>query len=438
MTRETAKRVQAGLLLAAVIISCAALLLQRYSLNKSLTVDANTAYLVSITDDRPMGGKSLSNIVRTDEGYLFTCKIDTSYDWPFCQLSIEFSQAPNGLNLSGYENIELDVSIQGPGEPSLRVYLRNFNPAYASPQRPTTFKVNEVEYNTANYDGFLTLPLSTFSVPAWWRINNNVDISYGQPEFDNITFLELATGSVVRQGTYTINMRSVTFTGKLISQNTILILLLIMWIALAMMALLTSYIVDLRKLRAQHQRRQLLEEIEVALGTDSSGPKYDPVTGLGTRRYLRGRIIKLIQESEQRPSSAILFEIDHHCDYYHQDSSIQESLLADLARLIKQNTREQDITIRWHSTQFIVICPATTTAQTIHLAEKIRLLCEQTKWRDGLQLTLSAGVVQHSHTSIKLFSEVLTQALHRARNEGGNKTVALLIKPGEESPKLVN
>ncbi|WP_119396343.1 GGDEF domain-containing protein [Salinibius halmophilus] len=438
MTKDTSQKLTLLVLGLAIFVTLAALLLQRYGLNKSMTIDSSTLYNVAVSDDRPVGGRSIASLNYDENAIEMTCDINTSYAWPYCQLAVEFADAPDGIDLSGYDTIELDVSITGPGKPSLRVYLRNFNPAYANPSRSTTLKVNEVEYDTQVYDGFLTLPLSTFSVPAWWRINNNVDISYGQPEFDNVTLMELSTGSIVENGRYTISMRSVKFTGKLVSQATIMAYLLCMWVLLALVFIIAQYWLDIRRQMRRKERHKILQEIEAALGADTAEPKFDPVTGLGTRKYLRSRIIDIMRDSEETPATAILVEIDHHCDYYHQDASVQESLLADLARLVKRNTREKDITIRWHATQLLIICPATTTAQTIQLAEKIRQLSEEANWRDGLRLTLSMGVVQHNNTSLAVFSDTLTQALHRARNEGGNRTVALLMKPGQQEPKLVN
>ena len=162
------------------------------------------------------------------------------------------------------------------------------------------------------------------------------------------------------------------------------------------------------------------EQIEKLATTDS-------LTGI----YNRFQIMKLLEMEVERAKrykkhfAIILFDIDNFKDindtYGHQKG---DEVLKKVAKIFKENLRKTDHFGRFGGEEFIIIVPESTDKEAYLLAEKLRMLLENTDF-DGLdRVTASFGVSQFQEG--KNITQILKEAddaLYKAKRTGKNKTV---------------
>lgn len=149
----------------------------------------------------------------------------------------------------------------------------------------------------------------------------------------------------------------------------------------------------------------------------------DKLTQIGNRPYIQENLTYLLSLSERQntPLSIIFFDIDHfkHINdtYGHQ---VGDHVLSTLASLIKNHLRKSDIVGRWGGEEFIIALPDTPLKQAINLAEKFRILIENTPFIFG-GLTCSFGVVEHRNgETYDAFLLRADEMLYKAKRLGRN------------------
>jgi len=130
----------------------------------------------------------------------------------------------------------------------------------------------------------------------------------------------------------------------------------------------------------------------------SDSAMHDHLTGLSNRRKIesfldyRLKELKLIQNS----FCMVFLDIDDFRDFntsYGHD--IGDEVLINVSNIIKHSSREADIIGRWGGEEFVGIFSIKTPLDAVRIAEKIRLLIENTKIQKNilnLSVTASLGV----------------------------------------------
>jgi diguanylate cyclase (GGDEF)-like protein len=102
-------------------------------------------------------------------------------------------------------------------------------------------------------------------------------------------------------------------------------------------------------------------------------------------------------ERNGHPVSFIVLDIDHFKminDQYGHEAG--DYVLTEVARVIKQQLRTQDLISRWGGEEFLAILPDTTIDDAHNGAERIREGLLAHEWRppngESISLTISAGV----------------------------------------------
>ncbi len=161
------------------------------------------------------------------------------------------------------------------------------------------------------------------------------------------------------------------------------------------------------------QRNQ--RELEFLSNTDS-------LTGLKNRRY----IDHILQNQINKKFSVIILDIDHfkqiNDTYGHL---VGDEVLVEVATLLKGNVNANDIIGRWGGEEFIIICKNTSAMEAQILANRVRTLLENKKFRNCEKITGSFGVSEaQKDLTIKDVLHNADSALYKAKNEGRNKVVA--------------
>ncbi len=153
----------------------------------------------------------------------------------------------------------------------------------------------------------------------------------------------------------------------------------------------------------------------------------DKLTGLANRQAFDLLVPQMLSEARRAKTLllAILIDIDHFKDINDRLGHLAgDSVIQQVARLIKASLRGSDIVCRWGGEEFLVVFKGSAETQGQPLAEKIRDAVESGTFRYGeatVPVTISLGVAAYinGETSDQLIARA-DKALYEAKGRGRN------------------
>jgi len=185
--------------------------------------------------------------------------------------------------------------------------------------------------------------------------------------------------------------------------------------------------------------KDLIEEIRTERDKLQEIAYIDHLTGLYNRRFFFEHI-KLIIENAKRYGNIftlIVFDIDnfkHINDNYGHD--VGDSVLKEFADILKSNVRSSDIVSRFGGEEFIVVLQNSDGESGLQVAERIRKIFEQKRFRVNdkyINTTVSGGISTYREgvEDIDTLIKEADIALYKAKRSGKNRIV--VYRPGMES-----
>ncbi len=165
----------------------------------------------------------------------------------------------------------------------------------------------------------------------------------------------------------------------------------------------------------------------------------DPLTEVNNRRFFDQRLEEEIMRTMRGKTSlaCLLIDVDYfkriNDSYGHQAG---DSVLRQVAAVLRQHLRGQDVLARYGGEEFVALLSAATLERAEVIAERIRMALEQCAFLQdegkSLRITASIGVSvlrprQHRGEFKRLGMELVEradQALYRAKESGRNRVVA--------------
>lgn len=169
------------------------------------------------------------------------------------------------------------------------------------------------------------------------------------------------------------------------------------------------------------QHKLLLENITLKIENQIHSLT-DPLTKLGNRRRLRLHIDDLLPLTIRhgKPFSIILLDIDNFKQY--NDSfghGAGDDLLVQVAQILLECSRDQDLVVRYGGEEFLLVLPATSIEAAIVLTERI-----QQAMKESTEVTFSAGLAMHSpDVDFKTLVKKADAGLYRAKEQGRNRYI---------------
>lgn len=153
----------------------------------------------------------------------------------------------------------------------------------------------------------------------------------------------------------------------------------------------------------------------------------DSLTGLLNRRELTAQAKKIISQIKRNQSACALFCID--VDFFkrvndNHGHQAGDKVLKNLASLLLQNRRINDLVARTGGEEFVLLLPDISQKDALHLAETLRIKIEKSS-TDGISITVSVGVVViHAGTNTDFTNalHLADKALYTSKHEGRNRT----------------
>ena len=151
----------------------------------------------------------------------------------------------------------------------------------------------------------------------------------------------------------------------------------------------------------------------------------DPLIGILNRRKGSDLIKRAIDRSNMlgEPSSVIMFDIDNFKsinDIYGHDTG--DYVLKEITSIVKDQSREHDVLIRWGGEEFMVLCPKTNLDEACILAERFRKGIEEHQFKKLIRVTASFGVTAlNDRESLRSQINRVDGSLYASKRQGKNQ-----------------
>ncbi len=157
----------------------------------------------------------------------------------------------------------------------------------------------------------------------------------------------------------------------------------------------------------------------------------DELTGLLTKRSLfRAFEMELVRAQRYRhPVSVLMMDLDHFKLVNDTHGHLVGSqCLADVGKLIRESTRETDVSGRYGGEEFVTFLPESDGAAALIVAERIRQAMEKHEFQYGearYGVTISIGIATWpaDGETVESLVRAADTALYRAKNEGRNRCI---------------
>ena len=157
----------------------------------------------------------------------------------------------------------------------------------------------------------------------------------------------------------------------------------------------------------------------------------DKLTGVSSRKYCLERLDEELQRSKKLKNSfsVLMVDVDHFKEINdHYGHLVGDVILKDIARVIKDNTRQIDLMGRYGGEEFLIILTETAVDQARFAAERIRTAVENksvTAYDEHLSVTISIGISSFPMHAIDVASliDISDKALYKAKESGRNRVV---------------
>lgn len=363
-----------------------------------------------------------------DEGQKhWQCSLGQNLPSPYCSMRMSLTdEKGGGLDLSRAMNLTLWIEYKGNGS-HLRIYLRNRGIKHYVPGDDLSEKYNMVEIPVQDMAQGFTINMDEFGVADWWVTQRNIPLKEARPEFNNISDMEIQTGSLTVSGDHEIRVKAMSWETPLISELQLYRLITILWTGLIITYLLFRITAMNMALNRQQARQQELIAINGILSTQNRRfedlAKTDQLTGLHNRVAMQEALYQGLNnwKHHRESFSMVLLDIDHFKkinDSLGHDAG--DEVLKLVADILRNSVRKSDFLARWGGEEFVLLYPNTNQMEALAAAESLRqkIAAALNPW--GIVITASFGVATLISGDLDLLFKSADEALYRAKNSGRN------------------
>lgn len=179
-----------------------------------------------------------------------------------------------------------------------------------------------------------------------------------------------------------------------------------------LMYILTLYFIVILKDMVQHRemRASLIAELAYT----------DSLTGAFNRRKINELLLEYTRHGAR--FSVIMIDLDHFKkinDAFGHDQG--DILLKDVAELLRNNLRQNDVIGRWGGDEFIVICPNTTRKDSEHIRSRINSINENPRLKaSGCGLSFGICSSEEGDSVDAILKEADTNLYHHKRSKNNS------------------
>lgn len=342
-----------------------------------------------------------------------------------CGWNINTTPIPGkGVDIGNFQALEVTLNYSGPAS-RIRAFMRNFNPAYSTPENPDSTKPMEASFATRDAEGPVHVQLNEFRVAGWWLSQRKSHRSWPTPEFTNIVAIGV---DFPEPGLHEVEIEQLVLMGRWITTETLLIAIISFWMAVFIgegtvrfYGLYRATQRDRQAIRELEQKQRRLTEENLHLEALANT---DPLTGIDNRTGLQRRLEAMaLRDNNLAGVGVLALDLDHFKalnDRYGHDMG--DKVLKTVAALLAMNLRGDDVFARIGGEEFVVVCRRQPLEGVYAVAEKLRQITSQCTFYDESRITVSIGISIINEGED--FTDALKRAddaLYRAKQNGRNR-----------------
>ena len=171
-----------------------------------ITTSASDYDLVSTNlPDASLAGKWAGSHKRQ-----FTCLYPQNFDDPnyYCSWNRRFGWEPTGVDLSKFHTINIKIDYAGSAA-KLKLFARNYNPAYSKLGDFNSTKYNAVFIPVAELKDEISLSMNEFTVAEWWLIFYKIPRQLATPELNNVVTLGIDFSFPMTPGLHQVTVEKI-------------------------------------------------------------------------------------------------------------------------------------------------------------------------------------------------------------------------------------
>jgi diguanylate cyclase (GGDEF) domain len=412
----------------AVIVTLLAVLAQYYAPKKQFDLHPSsiTSHSIYSAVDPNTGRQSATWISESREDW--ACTYTASLEFG-CGYSLSWGSDPShGMDLSRYDGFKIKIHYSGSAE-RIRLFIRNFNSAYATADNESTTKFMSTQLRTNELDHEIFVKFSEFSVAEWWITENQVPRQFVAPEFTNIFVIGV---DHVVYGTHRVRVEKIQLVGDWVKTENFLLGIIGLWMVILLWEGLSRFY---RLYQRSREGQQLIVELVNSyqkLETEKNEYEVlsttDVLTGVCNRAGIMHHIqTKYRPRTDLKAIGLMIIDIDHFKrvnDVHGHD--VGDKVLISLVEIIVANIRQDDVFGRWGGEEFVLLCPISSISNFRGLADKLCGAIEQCQFGHGIThpITVSIGAaVMADADSFDITFKRADEALYQAKNSGRNRVV---------------
>ncbi|MDK9738067.1 GGDEF domain-containing protein [Vibrio sp. D404a] len=390
-------------------------------MDKNFTITPER-FAVKINTDEDHGGGTRGYIESSEDDITLHCNFKRDYRSPFCEVEFVISQVGDGVDLSKYDSVTINMDYQGQSDPRFRFYVRNYDEKYSVPNDPISNKFNRFDFSL---DDKADIDLKYFNVPLWWVDYYNHPITNSGVDITNTVSVEVGLGSSTVEGLHKLTIYSIIFHGKVISHITLIRILIGVWILFAIYYICGSvYLIRRGRKRSDEKAVRLKKEMaELRIKATT-----DPLTGARNRTQALDSFYDFERLAQQKKFIHVaLFDLDNFKlvnDKHGHD--VGDKVLAEFAGLSECTFSDHFLMYRWGGEEFLLVCLEESTLQCNEQIELFTKAMSQHSWPNDLNVTTSVGLTKlDRNESMRSAIKRADKALYQAKEQGRDRIVYL-------------
>lgn len=375
---------------------------------------------ISVNTDKMHGGSTVGFWYRDDTGLpVLECHLDRSYTYPFCEIAIDVRQENEGIDLSAYDVVEIDIDYDGPSEARFRFYARNFNRAYSVESDPISNKFNRLDFVVSEGR---SIGLEYFNVPTWWIEYYKLPLTETKVDITNVVDIELGLAADASAGLHRVTIESIVFKGHWIKIETAYQFVTILWLAIAFLYVTASLGLSRAKVkRARDKETQLenkISELKVKASTDA-------LTGARNRSEALVKFSNYENIAKEGKMVAVaLLDLDDFKQVNDQfGHEIGDQVLVRFVEMANAILPSNAQLFRWGGEEFLLIFTDIDRLECVQIIDNLNGELKSEKWGKSIQISLSAGLSILQNQSMRKAILEADKALYKAKNQGKDQTL---------------
>jgi len=339
-----------------------------------------------------------------------------------------------GIDLSDYDKLLIELDLNANAQ-QLRLFMRNFNPAYSRADDANSTKFSAVTIAADEFHQQVEVPLNEFTVSDWWIGQYQIPRQLAFPERDNVVTLGVDFYYPLPYGAHELSVNKLEFVGPWISRAHWYLLILGCWL-LGIFCYAGHRLICLRK-QSQNDAQVIcsLSRLRDQLQQESEQfrqlSNLDPLTKTYNRRGLQQILAGFFGTGSLPPPKTfvlIMADIDHfkriNDQYGH---AVGDKVIQQVAQILRDEVRASDFVVRWGGEEFLVVLPFESLARGLEIAERVRANIAKRDFesKPQLRVTLSLGIsALHPGESFEDLFRRADNALYEAKTKGRNCSFA--------------